>query len=133
MGTVAVESVGASVAALFLEKDRAKQPHLQCRCTAFKIFPLIYSSRRGWLSLRLKDRVVGGREVFNTVWRINCRVYGALWGGTRASLSIGLRCPSEIVAVTVSMLPAVSWHVAFSLSFSPLFHRPATVLQRGIE
>lgn len=36
-----------SRAALFLEEDRTKQPYLQCRCTAFKILPLIYSDRRG--------------------------------------------------------------------------------------
>lgn len=79
---------------LFLERGRTKHRYLQCRCTAFKILALIYSYSRE--PVRLEDGAHSwGRKIFNTFRRINCWVYGALWGGTRPSLSIGLSCRSE--------------------------------------
>lgn len=61
---------------------------------------------------------MGGRKVFNTFRRINCRVYGALWGGTWPSSSVRLSRQSEIIAVTATMLPVVTWDIVFSLPFS---------------
>lgn len=61
---------------------------------------------------------MGGRKVFNTFRRINCRIYGALWGGTWPSSSVRLSRQSEIIAVTATMLPVVTWDIVFSLPFS---------------
>lgn len=85
---------------------------------AFKISALIYSYRRessrARARARLKDQRIygGGRKLFNTFRRINCRVYGALRGGMSPH-----RCPlashtaARIVRVTAITLTAEMWNL----------------------